>query len=45
MPLWAVQPVQGCTLPFLPEFDQIRIEFMQLGGRIACSGVQKLFIQ
>ena len=27
-----------------PEFDQIPTEFMQLGGRISCSGNQKLFI-
>jgi hypothetical protein len=27
-----------------PEFDQIPTEFMQLSGRIACSGNQKLFI-
>jgi len=27
-----------------PKFDQILTEFMQLGGRIACPGIQKLFI-
>jgi hypothetical protein len=27
-----------------PEYDQIPTEFMQLGGRIACSGNQKLSI-